>query len=143
MKQFQAEIESLRGKLKERDVRLETLENSCTELKSALDTNKEELLNTKQQFDTNNNEPFQTVSHRRIQNRTTHQDRGKPHRRIQNRTTSQDRGKPNVILIGTSNISGIDPLKLSTKFEMEKVIAYDFIKTEEKLRGISNAPDFW
>ena len=49
------------------------------------------------------------------------------------------RGKPNVILIGTSNISGIDPLKLSTKFEMEKIIAYDFIKTEENLRGISTA----
>lgn len=63
------------------------------------------------------------------------------HRRIQNRTTRQDRGKPNVILIGTSNISGIDPLKLSTKFEMEKIIAYDFIKTEDKLRGISTAPD--
>ena len=125
MKQFQAEIESLRDKLKERDVRLETLENSCTELKSALDTNKEELLNTKQQFDTNNNEPFQTVTHRRIQNRSTR----------------QDRGKPNVILIETSNISGIDPLKLSTKFEMENIIAYDFIKTEEKLRDISTAPD--
>jgi hypothetical protein len=25
---------------------------------------------------------------------------------------------------------------------MEKIIAYDFIKTEEKLRGISTAPDF-
>lgn len=87
-------------------------------MKSALDTNKEELLNTKQQFDTDNNEPFQTVTHRRIKNRTRR----------------QDRGKPNVILIGTSNISGIDHLQLSTKFEIKKNLRIRFHQNRREIK---------
>jgi hypothetical protein len=48
----------------------------------------------------------------------------------------QMRKTPDVLLIGTSNTSTIDPDKLSTKFNTDKKIAYNF---EETVSSIANA----
>jgi hypothetical protein len=39
---------------------------------------------------------------------------------------TQMRKTPDVLLIGTSNTSKVDPDKLSTKFNTDKKIAYNF-----------------
>lgn len=62
-------------------------------------------------------------------------------RSTQNNLRQINADKPHVILIGTSNTERIDVSKLSSKFTMEKRIAYTLPDTESSLREIEHAPD--
>ncbi|CAG2241035.1 unnamed protein product [Mytilus edulis] len=60
-----------------------------------------------------------------------------------NPTSKQKDKKPQVLLIGTSNISKIDPEKLSSKYETTKETAYKFNEAEQVIQklGTSENPE--
>ena len=47
--------------------------------------------------------------------------------------------KPSIMLIGTSNIKDIDPERLSSNFNNEK-LAYTFAEAEKVIKGATNKP---
>ena len=57
----------------------------------------------------------------------------------QKRTTARDRKQ--VVVIGTSNTEGIDPSKLSTKFDTNKITAYTLEQTQKEVRKLNTIPD--
>ncbi|CAG2220186.1 unnamed protein product [Mytilus edulis] len=123
-KQLEFEINKLETTIHEKDDKLKTLVSSCNELKSKLEEKDDELYSLKQHACRDDGAAqFQDVPSR---NR----------RSAQNNTD-----KPHVILIGTSNTERIDVSKLSSKFTMEKRIAYTLPDTELSLREIEHAPD--
>ncbi|VDI38966.1 Hypothetical predicted protein [Mytilus galloprovincialis] len=115
-KQLEFEImkfNKLETTIHEKDDKLKTLVSSCNELKSKLEEKDDELYSLKQHACRDDGAAqFQDVPSR---NR----------RSAQNNTD-----KPHVILIGTSNTERIDVSKLSSKFTMEKRIAYTLPDTE-------------
>ncbi|CAG2201180.1 unnamed protein product [Mytilus edulis] len=47
---------------------------------------------------------------------------------------------PSVTIIGTSNTKGIDPQGMSSRYSINKVVAYTLSETESKVRSLTNVP---
>ncbi|CAC5382667.1 unnamed protein product [Mytilus coruscus] len=98
--------------LQKKDDKLKTLVSSCSELKSKLEEKDDELYSLKQHACRDDGAAhFQDVLSR-------------TGRSTQNNLRQINADKPHVLLIGTSNTERIDVSKLSSKFTMEKRIAY-------------------
>ena len=119
---YRSEVDLLQGKLQDKENKLDMLETTCKNLETIIEAKDEELKSAKLQItasdsDMNNNN-FRTVTRKR--------------------EGRHENEKPKVILIGTSNITGIDPEKVSKKFEIEKIVAYSFSETDSKLKVLNS-----
>ncbi|CAC5391565.1 unnamed protein product [Mytilus coruscus] len=129
IKVLETGAESLNEKLRDKEDKLEMLQKSYKELSSVIQAKDEELLLAKQQEGAvMNKEEFKIVTHQRDQ---TQASQSKP--KTQQHEVKE---RPSVILIGTSNIKGIKPSKLSSKFTLRKLNAYTFEQTESQLRDV-------
>jgi hypothetical protein len=121
-KMYTENLEKPNNVVADRSAQLDALEAKITTIKTQLDKKDEEIVSVKlHNFRDDNSCTFQLA-------------RTKEHR--QNKPT-----KPHVVLIGTSNIKGIHPDKLSSQYNVNEITAYTLEETEKEIRTLTVTPD--
>ena len=107
-------------RLKVKNEEICTLHSSTQELSSKLDRANDEILSLKMQLSASLDQNFSKVPH--------HDNWREP-------------SKPNVLLMGTSNIKGINEDKLTQSANVHKVIKYTMAETKQYLDTSTDSPD--
>lgn len=112
---LQKEVESLQSRIAEKSERLSDMEASLQKASKSMEDKENELYNLKLTASHDQTDDFQQVKSKKKPNRDHNL----------------------VTIIGTSNTKGIDPSKLSTKYETIKKYAYTLMETEEMIDQMS------
>ncbi|XP_062579117.1 interaptin-like [Saccostrea cucullata] len=118
MKRYTEDLQKTTNIMADRSAQIDTLETKIASMKTELDKKDEEIVSLKlHNCRDDNSGDFQT------------------------KTTRQNQVKPHVTLIGTSNIKGINPDKLSSQYSVNKITAYTLEDTVKEIRNLTEAPD--
>jgi hypothetical protein len=124
VKMYAENLEKTNNVVADRSVQIDALEAKITTMKTQLDKKDEEIVSLKLHNSRDDNSgAFQLAS--------TKESR-------QNKPAMP--AKPHVALIGTSNIKGIHPDKLSSQYIVKKLTAYTLDETEKEIRNLAGTP---
>lgn len=119
IKDMQKDIERLQNDISSKDKQIQHDQSSLGEAHKIIEQKDNEIMSLKSTRNADDTNAF-TV--------------------LQNNPKSTNSNK-HVVLIGTSNIEGIDTSKISSKFNTEKILAYTLDQTEKAIEGIHHTPD--
>ncbi|XP_061193707.1 uncharacterized protein LOC133201934 [Saccostrea echinata] len=122
MRIYTEDLQKTSDVMADRSAQIDTLETKIAAMKTQLDKKDEEIVSLKlHNCRDDNSGDFRSAS--------------------KTKTTRQSHGKPHVTLIGTSNIKGIHPDKLSYQYSVNKITAYTLEDTEKEIRNLAETPD--
>lgn len=122
MKKYTHELEKTTNVMAERSAQIDDLETKITAMKAQLEKKDEEIVSLKLHNSSDDNGGnFQLTGN--------------------TKKLHQNQGKLQVALIGTSNIKGINPEKLSSQYRVNKITAYTLVETEKEITNLAESPD--
>ena len=118
LNKLNSKIESLAAELNQKSTEIDNLQCASSQLSAKLHDKESEIMGLKMHNSRDDSAEFQEVKPRHPTHST----------------------KPHVTIIGTSNINGIQPDKLSYSFSANKISAYTLQQTEEEVKHLENTP---
>lgn len=118
LNKLNSKIESLAAELNQKSTEINNLQCASSQLSAKLHDKESEIMGLKMHNSRDDSGEFQEVKPRHPTHST----------------------KPHVTIIGTSNINGIQPDKLSYSFSANKISAYTLQQTEEEVKHLKNTP---
>ncbi|VDI32908.1 Hypothetical predicted protein [Mytilus galloprovincialis] len=119
IKDLQSDISDLQTKLNNKISKIEEMASAYNSVSENLKHKEDEVLSLKLHLSQDNTNDFQEVKLKHPKTRNT----------------------KHVVLIGTSNIKGIDPNKLSSKYSAEKHEAFTLEQTDHVIQELEVTPD--